>query len=175
MFIGHLPAGYLLTQALVRRASPCWRAGVGSAQLMAVGMIASVLPDLDLLYFYLIDARQHLHHGYWSHIPFFWVVALAVTGLLAWLARSRRVALFAVLIFCNVQLHLVLDTIAGKIRWLYPFRAGDVVLVEVAAVHRWWVLNFLLHWTFLLELLVVAAAALVLRRQRADPSRDGKS
>lgn len=166
MFVGHLPAGYLLTQALARSLPPRWRAAVGSAPVMAVGLIASILPDLDLLYFYLIDARRHLHHGYRTHIPLFWVVAFALTGSLAWLARSRKIAVLGALVFCNVQLHLVLDTIAGKIRWLYPLRANDFVLFEIPAVHRWWVLYFLLHRTFLLELLVVAGAVFVFHTRR---------
>jgi inner membrane protein len=166
MFIGHLPGGYLLTHALLRAVPRPLQATLGFARLMMTGLVASVAPDFDLLHFYLVDARQHLHHGYLNHIPLFWALAAAIALLLAAIFRHRQLAMLAVIVFCNVQLHLLLDTIAGKIRWLYPISPDDFVLAEVPAVHRWWVLNFLLHWTFLLEVLVVTGAALVLWKRR---------
>lgn len=164
MFIGHLPAGYIATR-LVLRARPL--SDTTTRRLLALGLVASVLPDLDLVYFYLIDNRQTLHHHYWPHLPAFWAAIAAPTLALAAVSR-RPAALLAWLVFhANVFLHLVLDTVVGHVLWLYPFSADSVVLFDVPARYGWWVWNFVLHWTFLFELLVCGGAiALFLRSRR---------
>ncbi|HCU25257.1 MAG TPA: hypothetical protein DF383_09580, partial [Deltaproteobacteria bacterium] len=119
MFVAHLPAGYLGTRAFLRLfKKPAACRGDSSKDkdltpkfFLAVGLLGSVFPDLDLIYFYTLDHRQHLHHSYWVHIPVYW---LAVFGL-GWLGcslfrRPTLVLYFAV--FCaNVFLHLFLDTL----------------------------------------------------------------
>lgn len=169
MFIAHLPAGYILTRQAL------WGRSVAAAtarRLMALGLLAAVLPDLDLVYFYLIDNRQTLHHQYWTHLPVFWAV-LAAPALAAAAASRRPAALLAwLVVFANIFGHLVLDTVVGHVLWLYPLSPESVVLFEVPARHDWWVWNFVLHWTFLLELLLCGAAlALFLRPGRR--SSDG--
>ena len=52
MFIAHLPAGYLLTSAMQARM------GDRSRGVLAVGLAASVLPDIDLLWFYPAEGRR---------------------------------------------------------------------------------------------------------------------
>ena len=69
MFIAHLPAGYLLTRFVVVKRGMAHIPSFQYRTFMALGLIGSLLPDVDMLYFYLIDNRQHLHHGYWTHIP----------------------------------------------------------------------------------------------------------
>lgn len=167
MFIGHLPAGYLLTRYLIKR-NPL---ASNSQVLLIVGLIASVLPDLDLLYFYLIDNRQNLHHGYWPHLPIVWLGLTAISFAAARRPGSarRHLPLLRVL-YLNIFLHLVLDTLVGHIHWLYPFSSQSVVFFDVPARHGWWVWNFVLHWTFALELALCLWAAVLLwrdDRQRA--------
>lgn len=167
MFIGHLPAGYIWTRFLARN-------GVGASAvakpLLFTGLAASVLPDLDLLYFYLIDNRQHLHHGYWPHIPLLWGVLFCTLAPVAIFLRSAKTLLFLAVIVSNALLHLMLDSIAGGIAWLYPFSERPFVLVDVPAIHGWWVWNFILHWTFALEVGVwLWAGAVFVRSRRAVP------
>jgi inner membrane protein len=162
--MGHLPAGYLWTRALARRTAR-WAdlSERDYARLLAVGLASSVLPDLDLLYFYLVDGRRHLHHGYWTHIPLFWTLIFAAPLALLWAFR-RRLWLLTAAIYTNLLLHMALDTVVGKIRWLYPFSREDFYVFEVPARYGWAYANFILHWTFLLEIGVVAwALALVYR------------
>jgi inner membrane protein len=161
VFVAHVPAGYLLTSALHDLAS---RAGASRRRLLALGIASSVLPDLDLLYFYLVDHRQSHHHTYWSHVPFAWIVVLAPLLVLA--RRSRPLFTAALVVAANVFLHLGLDTMAGAILWRYPFSAHPVTLFDVPAGHSWWVWNFVFHWTFALELTIVAAALAQLYRER---------
>ncbi len=156
MMIAHIPASYLLSRRLAPRL-------VGDSArlrgLMALGLVAAVLPDFDLFYFYLIDRRQTLHHEYWTHIPIFWAaVAIVVAGLFR-LARAPIPAAAFVLIFANIFLHLALDTMAGGIAWAYPWDRTSFVLVTVPARFDWWVWNFVLHGSFLAELAIAAWAA----------------
>ena len=56
MFVAHIPAGYLLTRYLSR-------GHADRKALILTGLVASVLPDTDLLWFYLVDNRQTAHHA----------------------------------------------------------------------------------------------------------------
>jgi inner membrane protein len=114
LFIGHLPAGYLATMPVLGRAAPGER-----RRLLLLGLAASVVPDLDLFYFYFVDERRHVHHSYLPHLPLAWVAALAVAAVVLGPLRARRTAWLALAILgVNVLLHLVLDTVVGGIRWL---------------------------------------------------------
>ncbi|OGR13029.1 MAG: hypothetical protein A2341_08180 [Deltaproteobacteria bacterium RIFOXYB12_FULL_58_9] len=155
MFVGHLPAGYLTAAALCSRDAP----GVVRGRLWwAAALVGSVLPDLDMFYFYTLGQRQTLHHVYWTHLPFVWA---CVAVVLLWHPVSR---VFVVSVFG----HLLFDTIAGGVLWLWPFDSRSVVLVEVPAVYGWWVWNFIFHWSFAFEIAVTLAAVIVwlIRRRR---------
>lgn len=160
MFIGHLPAGYLVSHVLIKviKIKP---GSKSYRRLIWTGLIASVIPDFDLLYFYLIDNRQTLHHHYFTHAPYFWVCFFIFTILIAAMSRSRIMYAGSLFILANTIMHLVLNTIVGKIRWGWPFFREDTVLFTVPAVYDWWVWNFVLHWTFLFEVAVVLLATLV--------------
>jgi len=165
VFIGHLPAGYLATSALLDRSGVVRET---RRRLLALGLVASVAPDFDLIYFYLVGHQQRVHHAYFPHLPFFWLVAVGVASLglrLAGAERSSWLALWVIAL--NVTLHLVLDSIVGGIRWLWPFSDREFRLVSVPARYHLWYWNFVLHWTFGLEVaLVVAALWVFLRRHR---------
>ncbi|WP_295048142.1 hypothetical protein [uncultured Paracoccus sp.] len=62
------------------------------------------------------------------------------------------------------MLHVILDSIAAGIGWLQPFSDLQFNLVAVPAGRSWWVWNFVLHWTFLLELALCVWAGMVLWR-----------
>jgi hypothetical protein len=57
--------------------------------------------------------------------------------------------------------HLVLDTFVGHIWWLYPLRDQPFSIAEVENHYQPWWMNFMLHWTMLLELAIIAAATWV--------------
>ncbi|MBI1275082.1 metal-dependent hydrolase [bacterium] len=167
MFIAHLPAGYLLTRRIQRQS------GNHSGALLATGLAASIFPDIDLLYFYLIDRGQTLHHHYITHLPMAWLLAGGLSILSSWMLGMRQTTLVCITILANAMLHMVLDSVAAGILWLYPFSDMELNLVHVPARHGWWVWNFLLHWTFLLELLIILIAFLEWNRHYAqtDPHR----
>lgn len=128
-------------------------------------LAASVLPDADLFWFYLVDHRRVQHHEYWTHIPFWWATITTTWYLGALVMRRGMPGVRSAVFFGNVFLHLGLDTVAGGVPWLAPLSRHVFAVVEVPAVHRWWVWNFLLHWTFAVEGLLVACALVELARR----------
>jgi len=152
MFVAHLPAGYIASKLLFRRCDPM---EISYPAFMLAGMLGAIAPDFDLAWFYLIDQRQTDHHGYFTHYPAFWLSLLAVSWV--WYGEAERRG--SVALWCNFSLngflHLCLDSIVGGIQWLAPFDHQSYSLVTVAAVHKPWWLNFLVHWTMLLEAAIV--------------------
>jgi len=156
MFIAHLPAGYLMARRLVPRLA---REPRRARSLMVLCLVASVLPDIDLVYFYLFDDRRTLHHDYWTHIPAFWLLATGAAVALFRIARAPVPWSAVAALLAGLFLHLALDTVTGGIAWLYPYDIGRYVLVDVPARFDWWVWNFVLHWSFVLEIAILAWAA----------------
>jgi inner membrane protein len=161
VFIAHLPAGYLATRLILERQpvpEPLRR------RLLVLGMAAGVLPDLDLLWFYFVDHRRQVHHAYLPHLPLAWIALFAIAALVLWMGRASRMTWLGILVFpAKILLHLVLDT-AGGIRWLWPFSDAEFAMSHVEARYRPWYLNFVLHWTFALELAILGAALGYARR-----------
>lgn len=164
MVLGHLPAGYPLTRAFTGIASAKIPAGARSPWLLRLGLAASIAPDLDILYHYTIDQRQHLHHSYWTHMPFFWACVFALWGICAVRSRSVRSFLFLIILSANIFTHLILDTVAGGIEWLQPFSSRSIVLFPVSPVYHWWVWNYIFHWIFLFEVGIVTGAWILFRK-----------
>ena len=97
------------------------------------------------------------HHSYLTHRPALWLSLLVVALLV------RRWHLGAALSAQSLGavLHMALDSIAGQIAWGWPATHHAAPLVAVPATQDWWVMSFLLHWTFTVELVICAAALLV--------------
>ncbi|MGD1933165.1 MAG: metal-dependent hydrolase [Candidatus Phaeomarinobacter sp.] len=148
MFIGHLPAGYVFSRVFADRLA------------QAAAMVGSILPDVDLLYFYTLGDRAVVHHHYWTHVPAFWVVLGVIIWSILRLVGSRY-HLYVVPLLLGVFLHLCLDTIVGSIFWMYPFSDMTLTLIHVPALYDPWYLNFIWHWTFALEIAVVLCAGYV--------------
>ncbi len=125
---------------------------------MATILVASVLPDIDLLWFYFVDHRQSPHHTYWTHIPSFWLALGALAILAALILRRRSLLPYIFAVTLGALIHLVLDTVAGGIYWLYPLSVSELRWVDVPAAHGWWVANFILHWSFAFELALLVVA-----------------
>ena len=154
MFIAHLPAGYILTKIMPPKKK--------SAALWATGLFFAIAPDLDLFYFYIFSARKIPHHAYVSHWPVLWIVLAGAVFAVSLLLHKRSWRPFIAVGLANVLLHLVLDSVAAEIYWLAPFSYQYVNLVEVPAAYSWWVYSFVLHWTFVIELLICFAAIILL-------------
>lgn len=158
MILAHLPSGYILAR-LSRRAA-------GLPLLAALA--GAAFPDLDLVWFYLVDGRSVHHHRYWFHAPGFWLIVAAAILAIITVRAPRHLPAFG-LFFAAIFLHLILDTLAGSIMWGWPFSTRLVALVEVPATQTHWILSFLAHWTFLVELgLILWAIVLFLSHPKAQ-------
>jgi len=170
VFIAHLPAGYLLSVGILSRIPEGRLNPHHQRTLVLAGLIGSVLPDIDLIYFYLISNRSIGHHAYWTHIPIFWL-ALTTSVFLASRIAGRPQWGGAALFLCvNVLLHLALDTVAAPIKWLYPWSNEWFQSIQIPRHHSWWVFNYLTHWTMLLELTITGCAGWVAWRCRFGPA-----
>ena len=162
MIIGHLPAGYLAATGALDRLRVTPRQG---RALLATALVASIAPDIDLVYFYTLGGDAH-HHAYPTHWPSAWLVVTALGIGVAWSRRSRFGALLAAFAGAGGLLHLVLDSIAGRVRWGAPFSARETTLVVVPDSSAHWMVDMATHWTFGAEVALVALAAVVWWRRR---------
>jgi inner membrane protein len=163
VYFGHLPAGYLAVTTIIKF-SKNKIAPVGHLRLLfLVGLTASIAPDLDMFYFYLIDNRQHLHHSYWTHIPFFWLCFCCLWKIFSLLFPRIKFGIYGFIFSINIAIHLLLDSITAEVRWLYPFSQEYAGIFHLPALYKWTVLNFIFHWTFAFEIVLIAAMLYVLR------------
>jgi LexA-binding, inner membrane-associated putative hydrolase len=163
MFFGHLPAGYLCTTWLLKKREVAPR---DRNILLFLGLLGSIAPDLDMFYFYFVDHRQHWHHTYFSHWPSFWLSMIALSALAGWLTRDRMWIYGGTLLSINGLGHLVLDTHVGRIRWLEPFSQQWIYFFDVPSVYHPKILNFVFHWTFGFEIVLVTTAIYVFVSRR---------
>lgn len=161
MIIAHLPAGYIGAKLL----APRLKVAEGAFRpFLIAGLIGAIAPDFDLLYFYLVSQHQRHHHTLWPHFPILWASLLLVSVLWFHVRRGGSGAPMAVIFSLNGMVHMVLDTVVGKIWWLMPFVDKPYALFTVSArYHPWW-LNFLFHWTFVFEGAIIAWAIYLWRR-----------
>lgn len=155
MIIAHLPAGYVLSKLLVRHAE---RLGAPAPAFIRAGVLGAIAPDLDMFYFHLVDHRQHHHHTYFTHYPVLWLVLLVTSAILACRAKAKNIAACAAIFSLNGFVHMLLDTIVGDVWWLAPWGNEPFSLFTVPALYKPWWLNFLLHWSFALELFILVWA-----------------
>jgi inner membrane protein len=155
MFIGHLPAGFITAKLLFSRFET---SVVSHKTFLFWGMLGAIAPDIDLIYFYLIDHRQHLHHSYFTHFPVFWLLLLLASILWFRLASQSKNAALAILFSLGGFVHMFLDSTVGGIQWFAPFVNKPFALAKVPAIYHPWWLNFLLHWSFGIEIMVVCWA-----------------
>lgn len=102
------------------------------------------------------------------HTPIFWLALAAAIALLLIVTGRRKQLVLVGVGLLSMLLHLVMDSIAADIRWFFPFADLRVNLVHVQAVYKPWYLNFILHWTFALEILIwLLAGHFALRDFRA--------
>lgn len=162
MFIAHLPAGYLLTKNLQKRFE--------IDRYLFAGLIGSIFPDFDIPYFFLVDHQQTPHHSYWIHLPFYWMLIPLISLTFLFLSKKKEYLTITIIFLSNVMLHLILDTVVGKIEWLYPLSTKSFAFFEVPSVYHFWFYNFLFHWTFLFEIAIIVWALFVLLKSKNSKS-----
>ena len=61
---------------------------------------------------------------------------------------------------------MVLDSVVGDIGWLKPWHNGLYAMFEVSNRYSPWQLNFIIHWSFAMELGLLLLAVWQWRRKR---------
>jgi len=161
MIIGHLPAGYITSKLLFSRFE---QEGITINKFLWAGIFGALAPDLDMVYFYLIDHRQHHHHTYFTHFPILWVSLLLISILCYYKTCSKANSTISLIFSLNGFIHMLLDSIVGDIWWFAPFIDKPFAFATVQAVYKPWWLNFLFHWSFALELAIVLWALYLWRQ-----------
>jgi hypothetical protein len=171
MIFGHLPAGYITSKLLI---STYQDSSLNAKVLMFWGLFGAIAPDIDLLYYFLIDPSQpaHHHHKYVTHFPIFWITLLLIS--LLWLRQNHNRSLnpvSAVIFTLNGFIHMALDTVTGHIFWLAPFINKPFSLIQNTSVTP----NYFTHWTFALELLLIILAICVWNQSSVKTTRETKN
>ena len=164
MFIAHLPTGYITTRFFAKK----WADKTDMKVFMLAGISGSIAPDLDMIYFYLIDQRQHHHHSYYSHYPVIWFSLLVLSVAYYRLAQNRPTAILGIIFSVNGCVHLLLDSVVADVWWFAPFvDKGYAMFIVTARYDPWW-LNFIFHWSFLLEVALCLWALHLWQSQRRN-------
>ena len=167
MFIAHLPSGYIFAKAILAR----YKFEKISIKTVIVTMIlGAVFPDIDLVYFFLIDHQQVHHHRYFLHWPIFWIVLWLILFASLKLKQCKLFHTrqsFLALLFCSAAiLHVILNTLAGDIWWFAPFIDQPYALFKIKAQYSPWWLNFIFHWSFWVEIFVCIIAGIIYLRSQ---------
>ncbi len=153
MHFGHLPAGYITSKLLYGKLEH--RAPV-QREFMLWGMVGSVAPDFDLLYYFTIGQFKLHHHNYFTHYPLFWLMLLIASPGWMILDRNRAQRTASAFIFTfSGFLHTILDAFSENFLLLAPFINkqfyGPAYLPKA--------LTRIPFWNYGLELLVILWAA----------------
>ena len=133
-------------------------------------MIGGVFPDIDMIWFHTIGERATHHHNYITHRPVLYLGVLCAAFL--WSAATRRSGAVGTAFALGALLHLVLDSVAGKIAWEWPFSNWAQPVTVVRPTHDHWALSFMAHWYFWVEIGVLLAAIVIFLNSR---NRSGKT
>ena len=177
MMIGHLPAGFILGKTL-QKLMPDY---LCRRNIMVVSLIGSILPDLDMIYFYAVD-RSISHHLYYSHIPFLFCALIPISFIFLYTKSNKSNGFLILVLWSSLILHAILDTTVEGILWTYPFcertssnlinwsdkstiphifEPHDIVWSFGGLKLEGWVINVMAHWTFLLEIATIIISVLV--------------
>ena len=154
MIIAHAPAGYIVTTLFNKTRNT-------DISFWKWGLLFSIWPDFDLIVFYFIDHGQLHHHFYFPHIPFLLLIAILIIIPLKLFKVKQQILNVYYLFVTSWFIHLILDTVAGDVPWLFPFSREMFCLFPVPAQYSHWVISFILHWTFLFEIGIICIAVIL--------------
>lgn len=113
----HISGGYLALN-IVNKIYP--NLGLSTNGLMVAGLVGSVLPDIDFVFFkYVKD-----HHNSWVHAPLFWIAIYLVIFTLGLIIKNQVIKDYSTALIIGILTHLFLDWFSGRtagIRIFYPF------------------------------------------------------
>lgn len=112
----HISGGYLALN-LINKINP--NLGLSTNGLMIAGLVGSVLPDIDFVFFkYVKD-----HHNSWPHAPLFWIAIYLLVFALSLILKNQAIKDYSTALIIGILTHLFLDWFNGRtagIRIFYP-------------------------------------------------------
>ncbi|MFH2104880.1 MAG: metal-dependent hydrolase [Parcubacteria group bacterium] len=156
MIFAHAPAGFIA--AYITR--KIWRRGLSRRQtswLYFIGTLGGILPDIDTLYYYLVDSHFS-HRELITHTPILYIVICAILYLLGYLLKKKFIRAFSLVIFFATLSHLMLDSFNSGIGWLYPGTDLIFGLLGISVLAEGWYGQYLLVITFSTELAIFLVA-----------------
>ena len=164
MIIGHIPSGYIFSKLLGNKLAG---KGIDLRAPFLTGITGAVAPDIDWLYYFFIDNEKHLHHTYWTHYPIVWAGLLLLFSVWYRYIPNNPSVLAGIIFSAAGLMHIILDSIVGDILWFAPFTNESFALFSVPELYKPWWLNYVLHWTFSLVLLLTFWAIFLWRQSPA--------
>jgi inner membrane protein len=149
MMVGHIAAGYFTTYYLMRRYKLLWR-----WPWFALGLFASIIPDLDIFYQMYVNKLYLTHRYYFTYIPLFYLVVFIFCLLVQLIFKKKWLKYAILIIFANIFVHLLLDTPFYGIMWLWPFYKGLIGIYDVGGNGGIFVKNYWHHWYFYSEIVL---------------------
>ena len=113
------PQAHLAASLLV------WSAGRGSPAELPVCLVAGNLPDFDRNVARALGVRRRDHHRWISHSFVGW---FPPTAAVAWRGRRGRSRGAVARGLASLWIHLLLDTYADGLAWLWPVRKDKIGL-----------------------------------------------
>ncbi len=157
-------------------------------KIMQVALIGSILPDLDMLYWFWVNGAVD-HHLFYTHIPAFYCILVPIFVLCKLSKSSRFIGNLILTLWIALMSHAVLDTVVSGILWTFPFTGIDEanlihlvdkdnipnvvnpyhVYVDIIGIKlEGWVVNLMVHWSGLIEYLLCGIAlTLYVKRNRS--------
>ncbi|MCI5123366.1 MAG: metal-dependent hydrolase [Candidatus Electrothrix sp. AR5] len=160
MIMAHFPAGYLVSRCLHKVLS---MNTVNTTVFLWAGVLGSVFPDLDFLYFYMSDNHPANHRLYWTHLPFFWICVSYVALPMIWKFGNSTTRYCSLIFLLNVFFHLCLDSVASRVYWLAPFsyKGYKLFTMHFERVFDFWLWNYMAHPIFWSGEFVIAIIAII--------------
>ena len=170
MLIGHLPAGYFLTKSILKKLKISLNNPLGK-WLFLMGLTAAVLPDFDLAYWMLFDEYgTGSHRFYYTNYPVIYLIILGFFVILYLLLRKKWLKYGIIVVFANIFLHFLLDTVFVGIKWFWPFYDHLIGIYNVNFTGGLLVENYFHHWWWFVEiaLWILAVISIIISAKKGE-------
>lgn len=164
MLIAHGPLGYIIAETTKR----WWKSIITSKQrlrwVLIVGFIGGIFPDIDLFFFYFIDASQSHRQLITHSLLIYAFVCLCGIGVLKF-SRFKYAGVLIMVFGLGTMSHVLTDMIVGMAVWLAPlsFELAGLVSFE------WYRHSIFIRYSHVtgmgIELLIISYALYIWIRQ----------
>jgi hypothetical protein len=123
---GHIAAGFLTAKAYENIFHPHVTAQQ-STILLWLGALFGFAPDIDMFFAFFkigalkIDTAKSDHRQFVTHSPLLWLLAGLLIASAGMVNKDSFIISIGMLLWLCSWSHFILDSIANKVEWLWPF------------------------------------------------------